>query len=73
MAAYVRILLDDEVLERTRSLIERHPLRTLDALHLASALQLQDQLGEPCAMISADSQLLAAAAAEHLPVRRIQL
>jgi hypothetical protein len=48
-------------------------LRTLDAIHLASALELQDHLEEPSVLISADIQLLKAAAAERLDTKRVQL
>jgi predicted nucleic acid-binding protein len=71
--AYVRINLDESILERSRTLLERHPLRTLDAIHLASALELQKQLHEPSVMISADILLLRAAMAEHLETKRIPL
>ncbi|MBK9946149.1 MAG: hypothetical protein IPP12_03045 [Nitrospira sp.] len=71
--AYVRINLDDSILERSRTLLERHPRHTLDAIHLASAIELQDQLQEPSVMISADAQLLRAAMAEHLETKRIPL
>lgn len=71
--AYVRINLDDSILGRSRTLLERYPLRTLDTIHLASALELQEQLHEPSVLISADAQLLRAAMAEHLETRRIPL
>jgi hypothetical protein len=54
-------------------LIERHPLRTLDANHLASALQFQQLVGEASLFVSSDSQLLQAATAENLTVRQIAL
>ncbi|WP_420799901.1 type II toxin-antitoxin system VapC family toxin [Nitrospira moscoviensis] len=69
--SYVRITLDEGVLDRSRSLLERHALRTLDAIHLASALQLQDHLDEPSVLISADARLLNAAALERLDIRRL--
>jgi predicted nucleic acid-binding protein len=71
--AYVRINLDESILVRSRALLERHPLRTLDAIHLASAIQLQNHLDEPSVLISADSQLLKAGRAEHLETKRIPL
>lgn len=71
--SYVRVTLDETVLERSRSLLERYPLRTLDAIHLASALELQDNLGEPSVLISADAQLLRAAAGERLETKIIPL
>ena len=70
--AYVRIRLDEEIMGQAAMLIERYPLRTLDAIHLAAALKIQDQMGEPSVMVSADEQLLRAATAEQLAIRRIQ-
>ena len=71
--AYVRINLDESILERSRTLLERYPLRTLDSIHLASAIELQDQLNEPSVVISADVQLLRAAMAEGLKTKCISL
>jgi len=71
--AYVRINLDESILERSRTLLERYPLRTLDSIHLASAIELQDQLNEPSVVISADAQLLRAAMAEGLKIKRLSL
>jgi predicted nucleic acid-binding protein len=72
-SSYVRVNLDETVLTRSRTLLEQYPLRTLDAIHLASALELQDHLEEPSVLISADIQLLKAAAAERLDTRCLQL
>lgn len=71
--SYVRVILDDSVLGRSRALLERYPLRTLDAIHLASAIELQQSLGEPSILISADTQLLKAAVAEDLGIKRLPL
>lgn len=65
-AAYVRVELQDEVLTLVRELIQRHPLRAYDAVHLASALVLQRHLDETITFIGADSRLLYAARAEQL-------
>ena len=64
--AYVRVDLQDEILSLCRDLTERHPLRGFDAVHLASALILQRDLGEKIAFTAADARLLEAAAAEDL-------
>jgi uncharacterized protein len=60
------------LLERTRTLLETHPLRAYDALHLASALMVNMQLvtaGQPSlTFLAADMRLLAAASAEGLAV-----
>ncbi|WHZ28423.1 MAG: hypothetical protein OJF51_003221 [Nitrospira sp.] len=65
--------MDESILGRSRTLLERYPLRTLDAIHLASAIELQDQLDEPSVVISADAQLIRAAMSEHLEIKRIPL
>lgn len=71
--AYVRIPLHSDMIDRSACLVEQHALRTLDALHLAAALQLQDDMDEPTEILSADGALLAAATAEGLTVHRIAL
>lgn len=52
---------------------EQHALRTLDALHLAPALQLQDDMDERTEMLSADEAPLTTAVAEGLVTHRIAL
>ena len=64
--AYVRVDLRDEVLQLARDLIKRRPLRGFDAIHLASALVLGRELGEPMMFVAADARVLAAAEAENL-------
>ena len=64
--AYVRVDLLDEVLFLARDLIQRHPLRGFDAIHLASALRLQNSLGEEITFAAADERLLRASEAEGL-------
>jgi len=55
---------DDSVVARARSLITKYPLRALDAIQLASAGEALTILSEPMTFISADNNLLSAAAAE---------
>jgi predicted nucleic acid-binding protein len=64
--AYVRLDLQDEILFLARDLIQRHPLRGFDAIHLASALSLKTALGEDVTFAAADERLLRAARAERL-------
>jgi len=64
--AYVRLELTDEVLSIARELIRRYPLRGFDAIHVASALILQTNLGEPITFAGADERQLQAAAREKL-------
>ena len=65
---YVRVELRDEVLLLARDLIRRRPLRGFDAIHLASAMTLARELGEPMTFVAADARLLDAAKAEKLQV-----
>ena len=61
---YLPIPLEPSILLQARTLVTRHPLRTLDAIQLASALNLAAFSGDPVTFISGDSRLLAAAAVE---------
>jgi uncharacterized protein len=72
-SSYLRVPVHEGVITRGAALIERHKLRTLDALHLASALGLREELGEAIALIAADGDLLKAASAERLVVHSIRL
>lgn len=65
-AHFGKIPVDEPVLQKARKLLAKHPLRTLDALQLASALRLQDHLEEPIGFLSADERLVAAAHRERL-------
>ncbi|MBI5667063.1 MAG: type II toxin-antitoxin system VapC family toxin [Chloroflexi bacterium] len=64
---YTVINLTKDVLADARTLLERYPLRTLDAIQLASPLKGQITLETVLTFISADTRLLSAAAAEGLP------
>lgn len=64
--SYIRVDLRDEILALARGLIQRHPLRGFDAIHLASALSLKAALGEEITFCAADQRLLRAARAERL-------
>jgi predicted nucleic acid-binding protein len=64
--AYVRVELQDDTLLLARDLIQRHPLKGFDAVHLASALRLKVALGEVMRFAAADKNLLKAAQAENL-------
>lgn len=59
------------MIDEAQSLVENHPLRALDALHIASAQVFQRQLKLPVLFISADSRQLAAAKREGLTVKAI--
>jgi uncharacterized protein len=64
---YEIIEFEPKVLVTARALLVQHPLRTLDAIHLASALQAQKTFDIKLKFICADTRLLAIAAAEGLP------
>lgn len=70
--AYIRVELQDVVLLLARSLIQRHPLRGFDAVHLASALSLKEALGEQITFAAADGRLLQAAAVENLDALNVE-
>ena len=57
------IILDDELLDRAGELVE--PLRSLDAIHVAAALELGDELE---AFVTYDRQMTRAAESLGLPV-----
>ncbi len=69
---FLRVDLHDEVLTLARDLIRRHPLRALDAIHLASALSLQKALGEEVAFAASDARLMRAAVAERLKTFNVE-
>ena len=64
--SYLRVELQDDILYLARDLIQRHPLRGFDAVHLASALSLKNALTEEITFAAADGRLLRAAGAEDL-------
>lgn len=66
--AFAVVELSDEVMGMIRKLVERHPLRALDAVQLASALWAKRNLGEQVVFVGADEPLLRAAAATALRV-----
>lgn len=66
--AYIRVDLRDDVLRRARHLVRRHPLRAYDAVHLATALDLQGSVGDRVTFVAADGPLLEAAMRERLQV-----
>jgi uncharacterized protein len=64
---FLRVTLNDSVMEMACTLLDRHPLRAYDAVQLAGCLGLKSMSGsdEPV-FICADRQLLTAAEAEGL-------
>ena len=70
--AYVRIELQDDILALARDLIQRHPLRGFDAVHLASALRLKAAIAEEMRFVAADKNLLKAAQSEMLDAINVE-
>ena len=54
------------VLTSAQLLLQRHPLRTGDAIQLASCLHLQEHIEDDVTFVGFDDRLLAAARAERL-------
>lgn len=65
---YTVININKDVLDEAHDLLVHHPLRTLDAIQLASALKASRQLSRGITFVSADTRLLTAASAEGLPI-----
>jgi predicted nucleic acid-binding protein len=63
---YLSVPQDNHVLVQARTLVDRYPLRTLDAIHLASAQRSGAILNEATSFVSSDRNLLAAATAEGM-------
>jgi len=58
------VILRDEILRRAGDLGDRHPIRGFDAIHLASAIALREQVSSDVRFASADRRLGGAATAE---------
>jgi predicted nucleic acid-binding protein len=70
-SAYLLLRVEEDVLEQAISLLNRHPLRTADAIQVATAVLLShtlpaDQFG-PVIMVLSDDRILQAAMGEGLP------
>jgi len=68
--ACLRVPVDAAVLDRAAVLVERHPLHSLDAIQLASALLAADGVPGRLRFGSVDEGLNAAAEAEGLEILR---
>ena len=70
MMQYTLVELTAPIVERARRLVEQHPLRAYDAVHLASALAVNESLLTAgllaITFVSADQRLLQAAQMEGL-------
>ena len=70
--AFGRIELRPDILSAARDLLVRLSLKTLDAIHLASALRVAKQLGGGVVFLVADRPLLGAAEAEGLRALEVE-
>jgi predicted nucleic acid-binding protein len=66
MTAVLVVEVTAAVLTSAQLLLQRHPLRTGDAIQLASCLHLQEHIEDVVAFVGFDDRLLAAARAERL-------
>ena len=68
--SWLRTPIEEREIEFATGVINRHALRSLDALQLASALALREQINddENIVLIACDKRLLAAATAEGLTI-----
>lgn len=64
---YVVLRVDSRLIIRAEQLVRLYPLRTLDALQLASALEAARIIGSMPTFVSADRNLLSIAAIEGFP------
>lgn len=67
---YVKIGVSEALVKQAAQLAEKHRLRGYDAIHLASALLLADEIGGDVVFASWDDDLDVAAAREGLPLLR---
>ena len=65
---FLKIEVSDELNTRLVALVERHPLRGFDAIHLASAMQLSDAVPDDMVFVCADRRLTEVAHNEGLRV-----
>jgi predicted nucleic acid-binding protein len=67
-SAWNEVIRWDEVRARARRLLEAHPLRTSDALHLAAALVAVEERPQGFELVTLDERLAEAAAREGFTV-----
>ena len=67
-----RIEVRAEIVSAAKDLSIQHGLKTLDSIHLASALRFGKQIGKPIMFVSTDRQLLKAAHAAGLRIINVE-
>jgi len=68
MSSLLVVELTPDVVKRAQTLLRRRPLRSGDAIQLASCLYLQAELGEPVTIVAFDARLTEIARLEGLRV-----
>ena len=75
--SYLLLRIDADIIQRALSLVRLYPLRSADAIQLATAVVLRHTLREaqfgPIVVTSADDRILQAAIQEDLPVENPNL
>lgn len=72
-AYWTRVEIASDVLAAAEALVSAHPLRTLDAIHVASAKLFEARITVPGLLfVSADVRQTAAAAAMRMTIRHIK-
>lgn len=67
MGGWVALMaIDQNIIDQAEQLIKQHLLKAPDAIHLASALQIQKRTGKNLKFLSADNRLIEAAKLEGL-------
>ena len=69
--AYLVIELHDDILRLSRDLIKKHPLRGFDAIHLASAKFIKQQIKKATTFVCADKRLLNSAKSEGFKLQGV--
>lgn len=65
---FLFVLLSTQIIKESAALLQKHPLRALDSIQLACVKEASATLNEPITFVSADTNLLAAAAAEGFAI-----
>ena len=68
LSAWTIVEVTPAVTNHARQLLLRHPLRSGDAIHLGSALMIQESVGAIEAFVAQDARLIRAATSERIPL-----
>ncbi|MFH1984470.1 MAG: type II toxin-antitoxin system VapC family toxin [Pseudomonadota bacterium] len=70
---FIRVEVNDGLNDLIRSVLEKHPLRGFDAIHLASALLIHERLPNDLIFACFDERLTQSAMGEGLPLLRASM